>query len=149
MGKSPYIRYICFAPETELSFPELKFCLRCLLKFTTVPYKSPTAFCLLKAPPAHPQRGGAKNLNTFVSNSIWFTLPCRRFAATHVVHLKTLLHFFNLFCLLSLVFLAPIYANLLWNCFRRAKSCWVVGMPGVPGPSGGKLSCSRTLRSAA
>lgn len=104
---------------------------------------------LTQGAPRRTLSGGAKNLNTFVSNSIWFTLPCRRFAATHVVHLKTLLHFFNFFCLLSLVFLAPIYANLLWNCFRRAKSCWGVGMLGVPAPSGGKLSCSRTLRSAA
>lgn len=40
-------------------------------------------------------------------------------------------HLFHFFCLLSLVFLAPIYANLLWNCFRRAESCWGVGMPGM------------------
>lgn len=40
-------------------------------------------------------------------------------------------HFFHFFCLPSLVFLAPIYANMLWNCFRRGKSCWDVGMPGM------------------
>lgn len=136
-----------------MSFPELKFCLRCLLKFTTVPYKSPTAFCLLKAPPAHPQRGGEElKYFCFQFDLVHASFPsicgntCRPFEDPSP---HPFCHFFNFFCLLSLVFLAPIYANLLWNCFRRAKSCWGVGMPGVPGPSGGKLSCSRTLRSVA
>lgn len=85
--------------------------------------------------------GSPANLNTFVCNSI-----SRRFAAaTHVVHFADPSLFRScFFCLpsLSLVFLTPIYANLLGIVLDASR--WGVGMP-----SGGKLSCSRTLRSAA
>lgn len=58
--------------------------------------------------------------------------------------LQTLLSFAvsSFVCSLSLVFLTPIYANLLGIVLDASR--WGVGMP-----SGGKLSCSRTLRSAA
>lgn len=110
-----------------------EFCLSCLLKFTTVPHKSMTETLVGVGNPA--------NLNTFVCNSI-----SRRFAAaTHVVHFADPSLFCSFFfCLLSLSldFLTPIYANLLGIVLDASR--WGVGMP-----SGGKLSCSRTLRSAA
>lgn len=116
-----------------------EFCLSCLLKFTTVPHKSMRATLAGVGNPGTP--GSPANLNTFVCNSI----SLRFAAATHVVHFADPSLFRScFFCLpsLSLVFLTPIYANLLGIVLDASR--WGVGMP-----SGGKLSWSRTLRSAA